>query len=85
MSYPQSGPPYGHQPQPHPGYNPGPALPPGAPDNSRKLLNLSGAALIWVIIGVMFVCIGGPIVLCTVCGLGSFLTGVGGVDPSATP
>lgn len=53
------------------------------PDSSRRLLNLSGAALLWSIAGVIVLCVIGPIAMCLLCGMDGLLGGVG--DPYPTP
>jgi hypothetical protein len=50
---------------PPPNWTPPPGwTPPPAPDNSSRTLKLSGAALIWVIIGVTVLCLGVPALCC---------------------
>lgn len=51
------------------------------PDSSSRALKLSGAALIWVIIGVITFCVGGPI-LCCFGGLAGGLVGTPSVSSS---
>jgi hypothetical protein len=52
---------------------------PPPPDRSSRALKLSGAALIWVIIGVIALCVGGPILCC----MGGMIGGFSG-HPAVT-
>lgn len=61
---------------------PGPYGPPQPQDTSGRLLKLSGATLIWVVAGVILLCVVGPVVLCLLCGVGGIM---GGVVPGPTP
>lgn len=62
-----------------------PWQPPPPVDASSRTLKLSGAALIWVIIGVMVFCLVGPIASCFLCGFGGLLSGSSHSVPTPTP
>jgi hypothetical protein len=65
---------------------PGPTPPNWTPpqparDNSSRALKLSGAALIWTIIGVIALCLAGPFLCCSA----GIIGGAGRDRPTITP